>query len=291
MIQKYFAMKKLLLFSLSACFILYSCQRETTQTDNNQGKLFIIGGGKRPDHLLSRMIDEAGLRVTGYAIILPMASEEPDTAIFYGKKQFTNLGISKVEGIHFHNSERTDETLIDSLKHASLIYISGGDQNRFMQIAGGTAIEDAIWHAYRHGAVIAGTSAGAAVMSKKMITGNELRYPEYSATFRNIESENIELGKGLGFVTTAVIDQHFVKRSRHNRLISAVIEHPDLLGIGIDEATALLVTGDEAEVIGDSQVLVFKNPLGSKHFYQEKLGARQLKLDIYLPGDKFKMKN
>lgn len=282
-------MKKHLIVLLSAVFIFSSCQLETRQTQNEQGKLFIIGGGKRPDHLLNRMIDESGLRDNGYAIILPMASEEPDTAIFYGKKQLTDLGILKVEGIHFPNAEDIAENLIDSLKHASLIYISGGDQNRFMQIAGDTAIGEAIWYAYKHGAAIAGTSAGAAVMSEKMITGNELRYPEYSATFRNIESENIELGTGLGLVTSAIIDQHFVKRSRHNRLISAVIEHPDLLGIGIDEATAILVKGDEAEVIGDSQVLVFKNPLGSKHFYYEKLGARQIKLDIYLPGDKFKM--
>lgn len=283
-------MKKLLFFVISVIIAFSSCNHSGTATDDSPaGKLFIIGGGKRPESLLNRMIDEAGLRKNGYAIVLPMASEEPDSAIFYGKKQLTDLGILNIEGIHFFPNQEVDKILTDSLKNASLIYISGGSQGRFMEIVAGTPIEEAIWQAYENGAVIAGTSAGAAVMSEFMITGNELRYPDYNATSMNIESQNIELLPGLGFVTTAIIDQHFVKRSRHNRLISVVIEHPDLLGIGIDEATAILVTGDTAEVVGDSQVLVFKNPLGSKHFYNDKLGARQLKLDVYLPGDKFKM--
>jgi cyanophycinase len=283
-------MKKLLFFVISASIAFSSCKQNKIASDESSGgKLFIIGGGKRPESLLNRMIDEAGLREKGYAIVLPMASEEPDSAIYYGKKQLTDLGIFNIEGIHFLPNQEVGKILIDSVKNAALIYISGGSQSRFMEVVAGTPIEEAIWQAYKNGAVVAGTSAGAAVMSELMITGNELRYPDYNATSKNIESENIEMVPGLGFVTTAVIDQHFVKRSRHNRLISVVIEHPDMLGIGIDEATAILVTGDTAEVVGDSQVLVFKNPLGSKHFYNEKLGARQLKLDVYLPGDKFKM--
>ena len=283
-------MKKLLFFIISAIITFSSCQQnQTAKDDSPTGKLFIIGGGKRPESLLNSMIDEAGLRAKGYAIVLPMASEEPDSAIYFGKKQLTDLGIMNIEGICFTQKQEVEKNLTDTVKNASLIYISGGSQSRFMEIVAGTPIEKAIWQAYENGAVIAGTSAGAAVMSELMITGNELRYPDYNATSRNIESENIELIPGLGLVTTAIIDQHFVKRSRHNRLISLVIEHPDLLGIGIDEATAILVTGDTAEVVGDSQVLVFKNTLGTKHFYNEKLGARQLQLDIYLPGDKFKM--
>ncbi len=282
-------MQRFHLLLLLAVLIASCGQNDTSRDKSIEGKLFIIGGGSRPEILLNRMIEEAGLWEKGYAIVLPMASEEPDTAIYYGKKQLIDLGMTRVEGLHFIRDKEPNPGWIDSLANASLIYISGGDQNRFMSTVKGTAIEEAIWMAYNHGAVIAGTSAGAAVMSEKMITGNELRYPDYSETFRNIESENIELDRGLGLITTAIIDQHFVKRSRHNRLISAVIEHPGLLGIGIDEATAILVTGNTAEVVGDSQVLVFKNPLGSKHFFKEKLGARQIRLDIYLPGDTFKI--
>lgn len=88
-------------------------------------------------------------------------------------------------------------------------------------------------------------------------------------------------------INTAVIDQHFIQRSRHNRLITAVIENPELAGIGIDESTAILVKGNEAEVIGDAQVMVFTNPEKSYNKQKSKLGAQNLKINIYLPGEKF----
>jgi cyanophycinase len=149
---------------------------------------------------------------------------------------------------------------IDSIRTANLIYITGGDQARFMNIAAGTEIETAIHDAYQKGCVISGTSAGAAVMSKLMITGNELKHKEYSATFQTIEPDNIEIKPGLGLLTDVMIDQHFLIRSRHNRLLTAVIEHPDMTCIGIDESTAILVDGKDVEVLGDSQVLVYRNP-------------------------------
>jgi cyanophycinase len=92
-------------------------------------------------------------------------------------------------------------------------------------------------------------------------------------------------------VENAIIDQHFVKRSRHNRLISAVAEHPEILGIGIDESTAILVDKDTAEVVGVSQVLVFKNT-NPKIDTSENglLGTKGIVLDIYLPGEKFPLK-
>ena len=156
-----------------------------------------------------------------------------------------------------------------------------------MSIVKDTEIEEAIHYAWKNGAMIAGTSAGAAVMSEKMITGNELKYPEYRSTFRVVESENIELSDGLGFITNAIIDQHFIWRSRYNRLFSAVIEHPDLAGIGIDESTAVIVHGNNYEVVGESQVIVFRNSGMSFVEQDGKLGAKNLTLDIYLPGEKF----
>jgi len=223
-------------------------------------------------------------------VILPMSSSEPDSAIIWSGEQFIKQGIANVFGFNFLPGETPNEAWVDSLRNARLIYISGGDQNRFMAIVKGTPIAETIHQAYMNGAMIAGTSAGAAVMSQKMITGNELKYPEYQSTFRTIEAENIEIAEGLGLLTTAIIDQHFVWRSRHNRLFTAVIEHPEMLGIGIDESTAILVKGDSAEVVGVSQVIVFSNPKRSSRNYNSKLGANQLMLDVFLPGDKFSIK-
>ena len=202
-------------------------------------------------------------------------------------EQFFAQGLEDVVGFNFLPGDTPRPAWVDSLRQASLVYISGGDQSRFMNIVAGTAIEDAIHEAYHNGAVIAGTSAGAAVMSEKMITGNELRHPEYRATFPIIENENLELAPGLGMLNTAIIDQHFVWRSRHNRLITAVLEYPELPGIGIDESTAILVQGNQAEVVGDAQVLVFRNQTGQTNHHNDKMGAHNLRLDVFLPGERF----
>ncbi len=260
---------------------------ERTEEDFPEGSLFIIGGGSRPSGMVERMIDESGIRDEGYVAILPMSSSLPDSAIIWASEQFLEQGINRIAGFNFLPDEEPPQEWVDSLRQAPLIYISGGDQNRFMDIVYEGPVMEAIHEAYAGGAMIAGTSAGAAVMSEKMITGNELRYPEYRPTFPVIESENLELAEGLGLLTTGVIDQHFVWRSRHNRLITSVLEHPGLPGIGIDESTAILVKGNEAEVVGEAQVLVYRNPDASKTQYEHKLGGRNLQLDVFLPGERF----
>jgi cyanophycinase len=275
------------LLSIITIIILSSCHFNQPKEPTVAGSLFIIGGGSRPAELVKRMIEEAGLPEKGYVVILPMASSVPDSAILWSGEQFYEHGVQNVAGFNFKHNEPAKEAWLDSLRNASLIYISGGDQNKFMEIAGGTEIAAAISDAYTSGALVAGTSAGAAVMSRLMITGNELRNPEYTSTFRSIESKNLELSNGLGFIKSAIIDQHFIWRSRHNRLFTAVIENPEMMGIGIDESTAILVKGNQAEVVGSAQVMVFKNPDKSIHEFDGKLGARNIRIDIYLPGDKF----
>ena len=282
-------MRQYIYLIISILFVFQACATgDSSQAkDSPKGSLFIIGGGSRPDPLVNRMIDEAGLRESGYAVILPMSSELSDSAIIWSSEQFIRNGINNVTGFNFLHDTPPNPVWVDSLKNASLIYISGGDQNRFMSIVADNAIEQAIRQAYNSGAMIAGTSAGAAVMSKLMITGDELRYKDYTETFRTIESENLELGRGLGLIETAIIDQHFIWRSRHNRLFTAIIENPGVKGIGIDESTAILVRDNEAEVVGVAQVMVFSNPDRSYREYENKLGASNLRIDIFLPGDKF----
>lgn len=251
------------------------------------GKLFIIGGGDRTPAMMDRLVAEAGLGPgAGYAVILPMSSSEPDSAIIWSGEDFLARGIETV-GFNFVQGEAPAPSRLDSLRGAALIYISGGDQARFMGIVAGTPIAEAIRDAYRAGVVVAGTSAGAAVMSARMLTGDQRRHPEYTPTYEVLEADNIDLADGLGLLTRAIVDQHFVARSRHNRLLTAVIEFPDLMGIGIDESTAILVEADRAEVVGEAQVLVFRNPGRSALRRNGKLGARDLRVDVYLPGESF----
>ena len=273
--------------TLVLCFI--SLALAFAQSNIAKGKLFIIGGGSRPDAMVERIINEAGLKEGGYGIILPMSSEDPDSSVWYANQQFISRGINTVYGVNFRKGQTFSAAKLDSVRNARLIYITGGDQVRFMDVVQRTDIEKAIHEAHDKGALVGGTSAGAAVMSKIMITGNELKHPDYESTFRNIEAANIETKPGLGFIQNAIIDQHFVIRSRYNRLISAVIEYPDVKGIGIDEATAILVSGNTAEVLGDSQVIVFENPKRSKEVRDGKLSAKGIVMNIYLAGETFKL--
>jgi cyanophycinase len=274
-------MKKYLFFLVFLAF-------NFTFSQNSKGKLFIIGGGSRPDFLVDRMIKEAGLKSGETVAIFPHASEEQDSSFYYAKQQFEKRNLKALD-CAFKKDEKLPPSKLDSLKTAKLIYIGGGDQVRFMEIINSNPeVKNLLKSAYQNGKMIAGTSAGAAVMSEVMITGNQLKYKDYENTFDNIEIKNVETKQGLGFIKTAVIDQHFVVRSRYNRLLSLIIENPTYKGIGIDEGTAILVKNGSAEVVGRAQVIVFKNPKQSKKLNGDKLGAQGITLDIYLNGEKFK---
>ena len=282
-------MQKRIRFLFALLLLATTTTACTAQNTPPKGTLFIIGGGSRPAEMIERIAKESGIDQGGYGVILPMSSVEPDTSVYYAKKSFALANVNNVYGLKFEKGEKPNKTKTDSIRNARLVYISGGDQSRFMSVVAGTDIEKSIHDAYDGGAMVAGTSAGAAVMSQVMITGNELKHPDYSSTFKNIEADNIETSPGLGMLQGAIIDQHFVKRSRHNRLISAVIEYPDKKCIGIDESTAIFIKNGKAEVVGLSQVLVFTNPDKSREEKDGRLGARGLQLDVYLPGDTFEV--
>ncbi|MFW6160844.1 MAG: cyanophycinase, partial [Acidobacteriota bacterium] len=137
-----------------------------------------------------------------------------------------------------------------------------------------------------------GTSAGAAVMSELMITGNEKIPVEDDRAFVRIMADNIEVIPGLGFIKTAIIDQHFVTRKRHNRLISLVLENKDLLGIGIDESTAIIVKpGGTFEVVGEQNVIVYDASKAAVEIRVDKImSGHNIVMHVLKPGDKFDLK-
>lgn len=261
------------------------------QAQNPKGKLFIIGGGDRSDDLMKQVLDAAELGKKDYIVVLPMSSEEPDSSFIFFKTQMVKLTSNPIVMLNFNKETAQNKTLTDSVQKAKLIFISGGDQTRFMKVVHDTPIKTAILKAYENGSTISGTSAGAAVMSEKMITGNQKLQKEYTGTFSVIKYDNLETDEGLGLLKTVVIDQHFLKRNRYNRLLSALIEFPDLTGIGIDEATAIIVRNNKAEVAGESEVIVFKNPKGIVKAKKDNLiSIEKLEMSIYTAGQKFNIK-
>ncbi|HBS52543.1 MAG TPA: cyanophycinase [Flavobacterium sp.] len=265
------------------CFSLANAQK-------SKGKLFIIGGGNRSDQLMQQLVDISQFKKRDYIVVLPMSSEEPDSAYIYFKDQFKRLTPNPIIMLNFDKTTVQNTKLNDSLQKAKLIFISGGDQARFMSVVANTPVYSSIHKAFQNGSIISGTSAGAAVMSENMITGNQKLEKEYSGTFETIRYDNLETTPGLGLVTNAIIDQHFLVRSRFNRLISAMVEFPNLTGIGIDESTAIIVDGNNVKVVGESEVVVMKKPIGIQKYPSKKLiSLESMQMSMYVAGQQFKL--
>ena len=255
-------------------------------TSASKGSLFILGGGERPDSLMRRMLDLAGASHGHYIAVLTMASSEPQAAYEQTASQLNSLG--PLPCVHFNLTlaDMVNPARLDSVRNAAVVYITGGDQSRFMEVAGGTPIGQAIQDAFASGAVVGGSSAGAAIMSDVMITGDQQFSADYAPTYDKIWAENAVYAQGLGLLRGAVIDQHFVARSRYNRLLSAQADHPGLFGLGIDESTALLVRAGRAEVCGASQVVVFY-PARERSQRFHHVGLKGMQVDVLLAGDSF----
>ena len=243
---------QLLLFNL---LLLSACKTETID-----GKLFIIGGGYVNESMRDKMIEETGVDKEGYVVVLPMASEEePLENIQETMDIFKDTPEIKIYGFNIQKGDIISNERLDSIRNAKIVFMSGGDQSRFLEVIEGTQIKQAIFDAYHNGSLIAGTSAGASVMSEVMVTGNELKYPNKTDNFETLEANNVETIQGLGLIKSVTIDQHFIIRKRLNRMISYSIENPNHLCVGIDEATAIYVEGNTATVYGVSQVVVLRN--------------------------------
>jgi len=257
-----------------------------------KGYLFIIGGGDRPESMMRRFVDLAGGFGRGKIIVFPMASSEPVETGTRLVAEFKGLGAPLVESHILTRAQALAEESVGLLDDCGGVFFSGGDQSLQMDVLRDTPLHRALLELYDKGGVMAGTSAGAAVMSEVMITGEERRKVEEGHEFETLQADNVVTVKGLGFVTTAIIDQHFVTRKRHNRLISLVAENPRLLGIGIDEETAIIVGPDEKfEVVGNRNVIIYDGSHASTAITPEKaIRFRGMIMHVLLAGDRFDLK-
>jgi cyanophycinase len=218
-------------------------------TQQGGGHLVVIGGAEdRHDGkaILSRFLALAGGPDQDIAVITA-ASESAQRLWEAYDKAFTDLGATRHEHVHVASREDANNPEhVDKVARARGIFITGGDQKRLLALIGGTALDAALHQALeQRGACIAGTSAGASAMSGHMLAdGGSAGGPPI-------------LGAGLGLIHRAVIDQHFAERQRLTRLLTVVAQNPYLLGIGIDEDTALVIErGAAIEVIGDGAVTI-----------------------------------
>lgn len=282
-------MKKLLLIFLIlfTAFLDQGCFAQASK-----GHLVIIGGGKRPDYVMKKIVDLAG-RENAKMIVIPNASSEPLETAQRQSEELKKLGIASSDFLLFSKETADADSNLKKLENVTGVFFSGGDQSNLTRDMLGTKLLERIYEIYNSGGVISGTSAGAAVMSEVMITGNELLNPDSSNAFISIIKNNIEVKQGFGFIKSAIIDQHFIKRKRHNRLISLVIENPNLPGIAIDEETSIVVYPDDTfEVLGESQVLILDagDAKNIRTDENNNLSANEIKMHLLINGDKYNLK-
>lgn len=215
------------------------------------GALVIIGGGEDKQNKRVILAEVAARVGAGPLCIATMASSVGEEAWEAYRGIFRKLGVRHISHLSVvHRHEAIDQKALKAVKGARGIFFTGGDQLKITAELGGTEIADRIHELYAHGGVIAGTSAGAAVMSETMLVAGK------GVASHRIGS-GLRMSPGLGFVKNMIIDQHFAERGRIGRLLAAVAQNPKFLGVGIDEDTAVVLDSPEKmHVIGSGAVYV-----------------------------------
>jgi cyanophycinase len=220
-------------------------------SEGKNGTLIVIGGHEDRNSEGDRTIlREVARRLNGGKLVLAtVASHQPQGYFDEYQKAFADLGLGDLVELYVEDrSEASDSEKLRVIDDAAGIFFSGGDQLRITSQIGDTGIEAKVRKLYERGGVIAGTSAGASVMSDTMLVKGTS-----SETHR---IGDLHMAPGLGLIRDVIIDQHFAERGRFGRLIGAVAHNPRVLGIGIDEDTAAIVEGDTMRVLGSGAVYV-----------------------------------
>lgn len=257
-----------------------------------RGTLFIVGGGPQPPALVQEFVRLAGGAGHAKIIVFAMASEDGKASGDEKADDLRKLG-ADARNVWVTRGEANTDSVAHLLDGATGIWFGGGDQVQLTRALKGTKTEAAIHARYRAGAVVGGTSAGAAVMSASMITGDE-RHPggvrpvKDSASYMTIARDNMIMTEGFGLLGNVVVDQHFVRRKRSNRLVSVVLELPIHLGVGIDESTALIVSPDGRwRVMGESVAVIYDARHASITPAGRTLGATGVVMHVLPQGGTF----
>lgn len=215
--------------------------------------LLIIGGAEDKvgrATVLRRFVRLAGGR-KARIVVIPTASSFPDEAFETYTTIFTRLGAQEVVAVNPppRRSAAAAEELVQAIDNATGVFMTGGNQLKLSQLFLGTPLADAVSRAHERGAVVAGTSAGASIMSQFMIS--------LGADGVTPRQRTSQLTSGLGLLPGVIVDQHFDQRARYGRLMSLVAGSPNLLGMGIDEDTAAEIRdGRKLTVMGSGAVFV-----------------------------------
>jgi cyanophycinase len=245
-------MKKLWMCLLMLLLLQTSQAQKPTKKNDTElpppnGKLIIVGGGSMPDTMYQLFAKSIGGKDQS-VVVIPTATN--DSAINAGAHltRFKKEGFTNLTTVHARNKTAADAPeLIHAIKNAKGIYFSGGDQSRIADAFLGTQAHDAMLALFKKGGIFMGTSAGATIMGTLLVGGDA----------RKDLTKPFDFPLALNLLPNTAIDQHVLARNRQFDLIPVIEQHPHLLGIAIDESTAIVVDGQQFSVLGKSYVMVY----------------------------------
>ena len=212
------------------------------------GSLVVVGGAMQDLGIVRRFIDLAG-GPDAAIVVIPTAGGAAEYDQFYpGLRQFRAAGATNLTVIHTNDrDEANSDAFIRPIQEAAGVWFPGGRQWRIADSYLDTRTEEELHRVLERGGVIGGSSAGASIQGSYLIRGDT-------------QTNTIMMGdheEGFGFLRNVGVDQHLLRRNRQFDMLEVMEAMPDLLGIGIDENTAIVVQGDEFEVIGESYVVIY----------------------------------
>ena len=265
--------RNMLAIVLLACTLGHAAPLAAQVHGPEKGTLVIVGGNMQDPAIVKRFIDIAG-GPDAPIVIIPTAGEADDDYDNYwsGLRQWRENGARTLTVIHTRDRKVADsEEFVKPIRAARGVFFGGGRQWRLADSYLNTLTHRELAALLNRGGVIGGSSAGASILPSFMVRGDT------KSNEKMIGDHTV----GRGFLKNAAVDQHLLRRNRQFDMLEVIDKHPDLLGIGIDEDTAIVVEGDRFDVIGKSYAVIYSNkPVAgaSGRFY------------FMGPGDRFDMK-
>jgi cyanophycinase len=224
-------------------------EAQTPRVGPSNGWLLIAGGGPLGPEIWERFVGLAGGPEASIVVIPTAGTDEIFPPDWVGLQGLRAAGAANLTVLHTRKrDEANSEDFVRMIRGASGVWFPGGRQWRLVDAYLGTRVHDELFHLLERGGVVGGTSAGASIQASFLVRGDP-------ATNTILVSPDYQVG--FGFLSETAVDQHLLTRNRQEDLWKVLERRPDLLGIGLDEGTAIVVTGDTAEVIGTSQVILY----------------------------------
>jgi cyanophycinase len=259
-----------------------------------KGSLIAVGGGESSTitgdsiKIIEKFLELSGGLSKAKIIVMTVATDSPEDAEERYREVFERLKFKNFEFLNIiDRSEAFSDSILQKIESATGLYFTGGNQLHVTALTGGTPLHLLIVEKFNQGLTIGGTSAGAMMMSSStLLSGSGDTAPKLGA---------IEVAPGMELLESSIIDTHFSQRGRHGRLLSSVAHNPQVLGIGIDERTAMVVEDGKFEVIGEGAVTVIcaKNSMHTNVPYirtEETIGIFGVNFHILPNGYKYDLR-